>query len=291
MGRKMIEVLQERNIQAEFIPFASARSAGQTISIGGKDHTVLELNPENIKSSNPNYALFSAGGTTAKTFAPIFNQVGCVVIDNSSAFRQQEDIPLIVPEANILQLSSSDFSLISNPNCTTIASVVALSPLHRTFGIKRIVYTTFQATSGAGANPTFAHPIDNNLIPNIDGEEEKMVFETRKILGAPKIKVSATCVRVPIKNCHSIAINVSFKKRITMESVIAALSAADGVKLCELPMPIVADGNDAVHVGRLRLDTSHKNTLNMFISNDNIRKGAATNAVQILEYLLQNDVQ
>lgn len=313
VGRTFIKVLEEEGIKADYFLFASKRSAGKTFPIFGNDHVILELNPENVAKVKPNFALFSAGGDISREYAPLFTKLGCVVIDNSSAFRQDPNIPLIVPECNHEDINMKSL-IISNPNCSTIGAVVALKPLDDVYHIKRVIYSTYQAVSGAGQEGVndylagmqglkpkkFPYPIFNNLIPHIDSflengntkEEDKIIFETRKILHRPDLAVSATAVRVPIENCHSISINVEFEKTPDINEVKNILCQSPGIVLYDdpnaskYPMPIIANNRNEVFVGRIRIDNSRKNTINMFTVSDNVRKGAATNAVQILKLLI-----
>ena len=315
VGRKMLEVLAERKIPiGELIPFASARSAGSKLNWHGNNYTVIELTEKNITSRKIDYALFSAGGGISRDFAPIFAKHGAIVIDNSSHWRMDSSVPLIVPEVNAHDLSRHN-NIIANPNCSTIQAVAVLAPLHKKFGIKRIIYSTYQAVSGAGlAGHTdlengvkglppqkFSHPIFGNLIPQIDTfldsgytkEEQKMIDETRKILGVKDMRITATTVRVPVYNGHSESINVEFEKSATLDTVKKCLTDADGVTLMDdisngvYPTPLYASGKDDVFVGRVRMDESVKSGINMWVVADNIRKGAATNAVQILEALIK----
>ena len=318
VGRKMLEVLAERKIPVkELVPFASKRSAGSKIDFGGKEYEVTELTEENVRERKIDYALFSAGASVSKKFAPVFSDSGAVVIDNSSAWRMDDRVPLVVPEVNAHDLNFHG-GIIANPNCSTIQAVVALAPLHREFGIKRIVYSTYQAVSGAGQlgyedlengiknepPKKFPRPIFGNVIPHIDvflpsgytKEEEKMINETRKILGDQTVRITATTVRVPVYYGHSESVNVEFNKPVTIEEVREVLSHADGVILIddpekgEYPTPRELAGRDEVFVGRLRRDESVESGVNMWIVADNIRKGAATNAVQILEALIGKNV-
>ena len=315
VGRKFLQVLTERKLPADnYYLYASAKSAGMKIDFMGKTYEVIELNKENIINRKIDLALFSAGAKVSKEFAPIFAGNGAVVIDNSSCWRTDKDIPLVVPEVN-----SSDIDwnhgIIANPNCSTIQAVVALKPLHDEFKIKRIVYSTYQAVSGAGqagyedllegvkGNPPkkFPYPIFGNVIPHIDvfldngytKEEEKMMFETRKILGDYSIKITATTARVPVFHGHSESINVEFYKPVNMDRVRELLSKAKGVIVMDdvknniYPMPIKAEDKDEVFVGRIRQDLSVESGINMWVVADNIRKGAATNAVQIAEVLIE----
>lgn len=316
VGNKFLEVLEERKLPVEnYFLFASKRSAGKVIHFMGKDHTVIELTPENVKKYKVDYALFSAGGATSKEYAPLFANEGTVVIDNSSQWRTDPECPLVVPEVNGDDALVHPKNIIANPNCSTIQAVVALKPLHDKFGIKRIVYSTYQAVSGAGvagyndlkygvegrAPEKFPYPIFGNCIPQIDvflpngytKEEEKMIFETKKILHDFDLKVTATTVRVPVFHGHSESINVEFKTPCTLEGVKDALLKMEGVVVeddpsnLRYPMAITAENRDEVFVGRIRLDDTVEAGVNLWVVADNIRKGAATNAVQILEYLLK----
>lgn len=316
VGRKFLEVLEERNLGAEnYYFFASSKSAGKTVKFLGKPYTIIELKKENIINKKIDIALFSAGALVSKEFAPIFNSINCVVVDNSSAFRQDINIPLVVPEVN----GSEAFKhkgIIANPNCSTIQAVVALKPLHDEFKIKRIVYSTYQAVSGAGQSgytdleegikgnlpKKFIHPIFGNVIPHIDmfldngntKEEEKMIFETKKIFNDQNLKITATCVRVPVFHGHSESINVEFYKPCTLEKVKEVLKHGTGIIVADdtknnlYPMPITCVDKDEVFVGRIRLDNSVESGINLWVVADNIRKGAATNAVQIAELLINN---
>lgn len=309
VGRTFVKVLEEEKIKADYYLFASSRSAGTKIKLLGKDLDVLELNEANVRAVKPDFALFSAGSDISIEFAPVFTKLGCTVIDNSSAFRKDPKIPLIVPECNPQDVKMPS-KIIANPNCSTIPAAVVLKPLDDLYGLKRVVYSTYQAVSGAGQagvddylNRTvnnFPYQIYNNLIPHIDSflengntkEEEKMINETRKILHKPKLAVSATTVRVPIENCHSVSINAEFERALDIEKVKQVLNRTAGVVLYDdpakkiYPMPIVANDRNEVFVGRVRIDESRANTINMFVVSDNIRKGAATNAVQILKLLI-----
>jgi len=320
VGTTFLKVLEEEKIKADYFLFASHRSAGKVIKFMGKDYTIIELTAGNVAKVKPDFALLAAGGSTSIEFAPILADLGCTVIDNSSAFRRDPAIPLVVPECNPEEARNTTSKIIANPNCSTIGSVVALKPLEDLYRIKRVVYSTYQAVSGAGQAGVddylhgldayvndrkplpqkLQHPIFNNLIPHIDvfldngntKEEDKMIFETRKILKRPDLAVSATTVRVPIENCHSISINVEFEKKPCIATIKKVLAKAPGVILLDnpvknlYPMPILADGKNEVLVGRVRLDESRENCINLFTVSDNIRKGAATNAVQILQLLI-----
>lgn len=315
VGSKFVQVLQERGIKADnFYLYASAKSAGKKISMFGKDWEVIELNKENILNKQIDYALFSAGGSISKEYAPVFAGIGAVVIDNSSAWRRDENIPLVVPEVNPEDILWNN-GIIANPNCSTIQAILPLKALDDKFKIKRIVYSTYQAVSGAGKKgyddlqngingeepKKFVHPIFSNTLPHIDDflengytkEEEKMIFETRKILHNQNLKITATTVRVPVFNCHSESINVEFEKSFKIEEVFDALENFENIVVMDnpkenvYPMPIICTERDEVFVGRIRRDFSVENGLNLWVVADNIRKGAATNAVQILEKLLE----
>ena len=315
VGGKFLEVLSERNLPVEnYYLFASAKSAGKIIDFMGKPHTVIELKEENILDKKIDIALFSAGGDTSKQFAPIFAKHGVLVIDNSSAWRRDENVPLVVPECNPSDILKHK-NIIANPNCSTIQAVVALKPLHEAFKIKRIIYSTYQAVSGAGvkgfndlkggicgeAPQKFPYPIFGNCIPHIDvfmdngytKEEDKMIFETKKILGDWDLKITATCVRVPVYYGHSESINVEFEKPCTVEEVKAVLKKAEGVVVADdtanlvYPMPYTAENKDEVFVGRIRKDETVESGINMWVVADNIRKGAATNAVQIAQKAIE----
>lgn len=314
VGQVMLKVLEERNFPVdELIPVASERSVGKEISFRGKNYKIVSM--ADAVAMKPNIALFSAGGTTSLEWAPKFAEAGTTVIDNSSAWRMHADKKLVVPEINAHVLTKAD-KIIANPNCSTIQMVLALNPLHKKYGIKRIVVSTYQSVSGTGKKAVdqmynersgvqgemaYAYPIDMNVLPHIDSflengytkEEMKMVNETRKIIGDESIRLTSTTVRVPVKGGHSEAVNVEFKNDYTLDEVRAILKATAGIILkddvgkLEYPMPLYAEGKDDVFVGRLRRDESQPNTLNMWIVADNLRKGAATNAVQIGEYLIK----
>ena len=313
VGRMMIKVLEQRNFPLdELVLFASKSSAGKEMEFRGRKIKVRELNAENIKSANFDYALFSAGSDVSRDFAPVFAECGAVAIDNSRYWRMDPKVPLVVPEVNP-EAAFAHNGIIANPNCSTIQAVVALKPLHDAFKIKRIVYTTYQAVSGAGRQgledlkngleglppKKFPHPIANNIIPHIDtfdadgytGEEMKMVHETRKILGDDSLKITATTARVPVYYGHSESINIEFFKPVTRESALEVLKNADGIVLCDdvsknvYPMPLDCEGTDEVYVGRVRRDFSVDSGLNIWVVADNIRKGAASNTVQIAELL------
>ena len=316
VGNKFLKVLSERNLPVEnYYLYASAKSAGKQIDFMGKKYTVIELQKENIVDKKIDIALFSAGSDTSLKFAPIFAEHGTLVIDNSSAWRRDENVPLVVPECNAEDLRNTPKNIIANPNCSTIQAVVALKPLHDAFGIKRIVYSTYQAVSGAGvkgyndlkdgingaAPQKFPYPIFGNCIPHIDvflengytKEEDKMIFETKKILHDQNIKITATTVRVPVYYGHSESINVEFYKPCSVESIRAILEKAPGVIVQDdvknniYPMAINAEDKDEVFVGRIRKDDTVESGCNLWVVADNIRKGAATNAVQIAEKVIE----
>lgn len=316
VGRTFLKVLEEKQLPVEnYYLFASARSAGSTIKFMGKDYVVEELT-ENSFDRDIDIALFSAGGSTSEKFAPIAASKGCIVIDNSSAWRMDPEVPLVVPEVNPDDIKWNK-GIIANPNCSTIQAMVALAPLHRKYGIKRIVYSTYQAVSGAGlagymdlenglkgeAPKKFPYPIAGNCLPHIDvfcdngytKEEMKMVNETRKILGDDDIKITATTVRVPVFNSHSESINVELKKPFVLDDIFTLLKNSEGiiveddVKNNIYPMAINATGHDETFVGRIRRDDSVENGLNLWVVADNIRKGAASNAVQIAEKIINSN--
>jgi len=314
VGRTFIKVLEERNLPiSEIYFFASSRSAGSTVAFNGKEYVVEELTERSF-DRGIDIALFSAGGSTSEKFSPIAASKGCVVVDNSSAWRMDPQVPLVVPEVNPQDIKWHK-GIIANPNCSTIQAVVALKPLHDKYTIKRVVYSTYQAVSGAGmkgyldleeglkGNPPkkFPHPIAGNCLPHIDvflpngytKEEMKMVNETRKIMGLPNLRVTATTVRVPVFNGHSESINVEFEKQFDINELKEVLRNAPGIVLQDdpennvYPMPIYASGKDETFVGRVRRDESVESGINMWVVADNIRKGAATNAVQIAQELIK----
>lgn len=322
VGNKFLEVLTEKQLPVEnYYLFASAKSAGKVIDFMGKPHTVIELTEENVKSHKVDIALFSAGGSTSAKFAPVFAKCGAVVIDNSSQWRMDPTVPLVVPEVNPQDIDWNN-GIIANPNCSTIQAMVALKPLKEKYGIKRVIYSTYQAVSGAGvagyndlldglkafvngedyATKKFPYQIANNCIPHIDvflengytKEEEKMIKETKKILGDQNMKVTATTVRVPVLNSHSESINIEFEKPCTKEGIIQALKSQKGIVVCDdvannvYPMPKDTTGHDEVYVGRIRIDDTVESGCNLWVVADNIRKGAASNAVQIAQYMIEN---
>jgi len=315
VGTVMMQVLKERNFPiTELIPVASEKSVGKTIHFNGSDYLVHSM--EAAIAKKPHIALFSAGGSTSLQFAERFAEVGTFVIDNSSAWRMDATKKLVVPEINADELTITD-KIIANPNCSTIQMVLALNPLHLKFGIKRIVVSTYQSVTGTGVKAVtqmenerngilgemaYKYAIDKNCIPQIDTfldngytkEEMKMVNETKKILRNQSIQVTATCVRIPVMGGHSESVNVEFENEFDLTDVFAILNQTPGVlvkdNLAEAlyPMPLVdAQGKDEVFVGRIRRDETQKNTLNLWIVADNLRKGAATNAIQIAEHLVK----
>lgn len=321
VGGKFLEVLTERQLPVDnYYLFASAKSAGKKIDFMGKEHTVIELTKENVTAlkGKVDFALFSAGAGVSKEFAPIFAEIGAIVVDNSSQWRMHDDVPLVVPEVNPEDVKWNH-GIIANPNCSTIQAVVALKPLYDKFGIKRIVYSTYQAVSGAGVAgyndlkdgingeppKKFPRPIAYNMLPHIDvfmedgytKEEWKMIVETRKILHDQSLRVTATTVRVPVFYGHSESINVEFCKKCEKQDVVNALEnfpgivVMDDVKNNVYPTPLDAENHDEVFVGRIRMDESVDSGANLWVVADNIRKGAATNAVQIVELLIKNALE
>ncbi|MEN6636812.1 MAG: aspartate-semialdehyde dehydrogenase [Clostridiaceae bacterium] len=317
VGRMFLRVLEERKLPAsEYFLFASARSAGTTVEFMGKQYTVRELTEDAFKDLGVDIALFSAGGGTSKIFAPIVAASGAVVIDNSSTWRMDPEVPLVVPEVNAHAISQyKKKGIIANPNCSTIQAMVALKPLAVKYGLKRVVYSTYQAVSGAGmggysdledglkgeAPKKFPHPIAFNVLPQIDvfldtgytKEEQKMIDESRKILELPALRVTATTVRVPVFHGHSESINVELEKSFEVADIRKLWESTEGLIVQDdpekgiYPMPISAADTDPVYVGRLRRDFSVENGINFWCVADNIRKGAATNAVQIAQELIR----
>ena len=313
VGEIMRNVLEERNFPiTEFLPVASARSVGKTITFQGKDYTVIGL--EDAVAQAPDFAMFSAGGQTSLDWAPKFAAVGTTVIDNSSAWRMHPDHKLIVPEINADQLTPDD-KIIANPNCSTIQMVMALAPIHKRYGIVRVVVSTYQSVTGTGVKAVqqleneykgvygekaYPHPIHRNALPHCDvfldngytKEEMKLVNETHKILD-PNIKVTATAVRIPVVGGHSESVNLTLSQAADLDEVRELLNNTPGVVVIDdldnngYPMPLDAEGKDDVFVGRIRKDESQEEGLNLWIVADNLRKGAATNTVQIAEYLVQ----
>ncbi|MFM8373520.1 MAG: aspartate-semialdehyde dehydrogenase [Bacteroidota bacterium] len=317
VGTKMLQVLEERNFPiTKLYPVASERSVGKTIKFAGKRYKIISLDA--AVGKKPDVAIFSAGGSISKDWAPRFAEKGTVVIDNSSAWRMDPDKKLVVPEVNAGVLTKKD-KIIANPNCSTIQMVVALKPLHDKYRIRRIVVSTYQSVTGTGVKAVnqlmnerkgksgdraYPYQIDLNLLPHIDvftdngytKEEMKMVNETKKIMGDDTIRVTATTVRVPVIGGHSESVNVEFEHDFDLGEVRTLLASAPGIVLHDdpsallYPMPLVAHDKDDVFVGRLRRDESQPNTLNMWVVSDNLRKGAATNAVQIAEYLISQGI-
>ena len=317
VGSKMLQVLEERNFPVtELIPVASEKSIGKEITFKNKKYKVVSA--EDAIALKPAIAIFSAGGATSLALAPKFAEAGVTVIDNSSAWRMNPTKKLVVPEVNADVLTKED-KIIANPNCSTIQMVLVLNPLHKKYTIKRVVVSTYQSVTGTGVKAVqqmmnereniegemaYKYPIDKNAIPQIDvfiengytKEEMKMVNETRKIIGDNSIQVTATCVRIPVMGGHSESVNIEFEKDFDIDEVKKILSESPGVVLQDdianfvYPMPLTAHEKDETFVGRIRRDESQPNTLNCWIVSDNLRKGAATNAVQIAEYLLEKGI-
>jgi aspartate-semialdehyde dehydrogenase len=313
VGSIMLKVLEERNLTAhEIIVAASEKSVGKKLTISGRELCIISV--EEALAASPDFALFSAGSATSLQYAPRFAKAGTVVIDNSSAWRNFVEIPLVVPQINGEVIKPTD-KIIANPNCSTIQMVMALAPLHQKYGLKRVVVSTYQSVSGTGVNAVnqlmkervaepcekaYPHPIDMNLIPHggtfepngYTTEEMKLVTETRKILRAPQIQITATVVRVPVVGGHSEAINAEFEKEFDMDEVVRLLKGFNGIEILdnpaqnEYPMPLTAHHKDDVFVGRIRRDESQPKTLNLWVVSDNLRKGAATNAVEIMELVV-----
>ena len=319
VGRKFLQVLSERKLPIDnFYVFASAKSAGKKIDFMGQEYTVEELTETAFDGKNVDIALFSAGGGTSLKFAPCAAKAGAIVVDNSSAWRMDKDVPLVVPEVNPEDITKHN-GIIANPNCSTIQAMVALKPLHDAYTIKRVIYSTYQAVSGAGvggysdlengikgeAPKKFPHPIFNNCLPQIDDftengytkEEMKMVNETKKILHDDKIKVTATTVRVPVYYGHSESINLEFEKQFDLAELRKLLAEAPGIVMTDdpatltYPMACEAADKDEVFVGRVRRDDTVESGINMWVVADNIRKGAATNAVQIAEWIMAHPAE
>ena len=317
VGTVMLKVLKERSIQvSELIPVASSSSKGKSIRFGTKDYPVVTI--MDALNMKPDVALFSAGGRVSLEWAEKFAEIGCRVIDNSSAWRMDPNKKLIVPEINAYELGQSDF-IIANPNCSTIQLLMALKPMEDLYGLKRVIVSTYQSITGTGKKAldqmeneregkkdemVYPYPIDKNCLPHCDDfmdndytkEEMKLLNESRKILGLPKLRLTATAVRVPVVGGHSEAVNVEFERSPDLQELRSALASSKGIILQDnpdtnqYPMPIYAEGKDEVFVGRLRRDESAENAINMWVVSDNLRKGAATNAVQILEYLIDNSM-
>ncbi len=310
VGRELLKVLAQRGLPvSELIPAASQKSAGKEVEFNGKKYKVVPL--EEALSQKPVLALFSPGGSVSKEWAPKFAAAGTTVIDNSSAWRMDKNIPLVVPEINFESISAND-RIIANPNCSTIQLLMALAPLHREYGLKRVVISTYQSITGTGkaavqqlaneragitGEQAYPYAIDKNCLPHCDvfldndytKEEMKLVNETRKILGDDKIGVTATAVRVPVEGGHSESVNIELEKPADVAAIRKLMHETQGVVLQDnpqmnmYPMPLTSQGKDEVFVGRIRKDESHPNAFNLWIVADNLRKGAATNAVQIAE--------
>ena len=317
VGNVMLEVLAERNFPVtELLLVASERSVGKKIAYNGSEYTVIGL--QDAIDQKPDIALFSAGGATSTEWAPKFAAAGTTVVDNSSAWRMDPTKKLVVPEINAGELTTDD-KIIANPNCSTIQMVVALAPLHKKYGIKRLVISTYQSISGTGVKAVqqleneykgikgemaYPYPIHRNALPHCDvfeengytKEEMKLVNETRKILNDDSIAVTATAVRIPVAGGHSESINIEFDRDFDVNELRKLLHDTDGVVVKDnletntYPMPIYAEGKDDVFVGRIRRDESQKNTLNMWVVSDNLRKGAATNTIQIAEFLIDKEL-
>ena len=317
VGSKMLQVLEERNFPVtELIPVASEKSIGKEITFKNKKYKIVSA--EDAIAAKPEIALFSAGGGTSQALAPKFAEAGITVIDNSSAWRMDPSKKLIVPEVNANVLTRED-KIIANPNCSTIQMVLVLNPLHEKYKIKRVVVSTYQSVTGTGVKAVqqlenernnvkgemaYKYPIDKNALPHIDvfldngytKEEMKMVNETKKIIGDNSIKVTATCVRIPVVGGHSESVNIEFENDFDLDEVKEILSNSPGVVVEDdvenfiYPMPLTAHEKDETFVGRIRRDETQANTLNCWIVSDNLRKGAATNAVQIAEYLVKNNL-
>ncbi len=315
VGSKMLQVLEERNFPVtELIPVASEKSIGKEITFKNKKYKVVSA--EDAIAAKPDIALFSAGGNTSLALAPKFAEAGITVIDNSSAWRMDPSKKLVVPEVNAKVLTKED-KIIANPNCSTIQLVLVLNPLHKKYQIKRVVVSTYQSVTGTGVKAVqqmenernniqgemaYKYPIDKNALPHIDvfldngytKEEMKMVNETRKIIGDQTIALTSTCVRIPVVGGHSESVNIEFENDFDLKEVREILSKAPGVVVQDdvenfiYPMPLTAHEKDETFVGRIRRDETQPNTLNCWVVSDNLRKGAATNAVQIAEYLVSN---
>ncbi|HEV2147903.1 MAG TPA: aspartate-semialdehyde dehydrogenase [Longimicrobiaceae bacterium] len=312
VGRTMLQVLAERALPVERLTLlASERSAGTVVSWGGREWTVQAPEPGAFRGVD--FAIFSAGADRSRRWAPVAADEGAVVVDNSSAWRMDPEVPLVVPEVNLAAAERRPKGIVANPNCSTIQMVVALKALHDAFGVRRVVATTYQSVSGAGEtgrgalraeleggraqDSPFARPIAGNALPRIGdfdaegwtGEERKMIQETRKILDVPNLPVAATCVRVPVEVGHSVQVMVETGHRFTLDDALTALERFPGIVLAreaaEFPTPLEAAGRDEVFVGRVRTDPDFPRTLHLWVVADNLRKGAATNAVQIVEGL------
>ena len=314
VGSKMLQILEERDFPVtELLPVASEKSIGKEVVFKGQKYKIISA--QEAIAAKPQLALFSAGGSTSLNLAPQFAEAGITVIDNSSAWRMDPSKKLVVPEVNAHVLTNSD-KIIANPNCSTIQMVVVLQPLHKKYGIKRVVVSTYQSVTGTGVKAVtqlmnernnvqgemaYKYPIDMNAIPHIDiflengytKEEMKMVNETKKIMGDDSIKVTATCVRIPVVGGHSESVNIEFENDFGLDEVKNILAESPGITVQDdvdafiYPMPLTAHEKDETFVGRIRRDETQPNTLNCWVVSDNLRKGAATNAIQIAEYLLE----
>ncbi|MGZ5209680.1 MAG: aspartate-semialdehyde dehydrogenase [Kaistella sp.] len=318
VGQVMLKVLEERNFPVtELIPVASEKSVGKKIAFKGKEYSIVSM--QSAIDMKPEIALFSAGGSTSLEFAPKFAEAGTTVIDNSSAFRMMADKKLVVPEINAVELTKDD-KIIANPNCSTIQLVMVLHPLNLKYDLKRVIVSTYQSVTGTGKNAVdqlnaeiagdqdaakvYPYEIFKNALPQCDvfsdddytKEEIKLMTEPKKIMGDDSFNLSATAVRVPVQGGHSESVNIEFENEFDLDEVRKILSETPGVVVMDdvtnkiYPMPLYSEGKDEVFVGRIRRDRSQPNTLNMWIVADNLRKGAATNAVQIAEYLLKNNL-
>jgi aspartate-semialdehyde dehydrogenase len=316
VGQKFLEVLQERQIPIQqLVLFASSKSAGKKVRFQNRDYVIESLTESSVERYSFDYVLIASGNDVSLQFSPLFAKKKAVVIDNSSAFRMDPKVPLVVPEVNA-QDAWLHQGIIANPNCSTVQAVVALKPLHDAYTLKRMVISTYQAVSGAGSEGMidlveqrqsgnlvkFPYPIHQNLIPHIDDfldngntkEEQKIINETRKIMHLPQLAISSTAVRVPVLNAHSESINLQFEKPFSMEDIKTIYQKSPGIILMDdpsnlvYPTPLIADGHDEVFIGRIRLDNSIAHGLNLFVVSDNLRKGAATNAIQIMQWLEAN---
>lgn len=315
VGEMFLKVLEEKKLNIDkYTLFASSKSKGKIVNFMNNKYEVQELTEDSFKNEHFDYALFSAGGSTSQKYAKIAAQNGCIVIDNSSFFRMDKTVPLIVPQVN-MEDAYEHFNIIANPNCSTIQAVLPLKALDEKYKIKRVIYSTYQAVSGAGKKgiddlienkvEKFPYPINNNCIPQIDvftdndytKEEIKMIEETRKILKKPKLPITATCVRVPVLNSHAESINVELEYPFKIEDIKKYLNNFLGIIVLDDPEKLIyplnsfANGTDEVYVGRIRRDYSQENGINFWCVADNIRKGAASNAVEILENLIKKDLE
>ncbi len=315
VGEMFLRVLEEKNLKIDnYTLFASKRSKGKKVNFMQKEYIIKELTEDSFKDEHFDYALFSAGASTSEKYAKIAAQSGCIVIDNSSYFRMDKTVPLIVPQVN-MDDAYDNFNIIANPNCSTIQAVLPLKILDDKYKIKRIIYSTYQAVSGAGKKgiddllynkaEKFPYPIVNNCIPHIDKFEEngytkeeiKMIEETRKILKKPKLPITATCVRVPVLNCHCESINVELEYNFKIDDIRSDLNNSEGIIVMDdpqrqiYPINTFVSGTDEVYIGRIRRDYTVENGINFWCVADNIRKGAASNAVEILEKLLEKELE